>query len=626
MTTLHGFPVRDIPLFAELTGAEWAALEKRLRIRRYREKDVLVREGTPILSGEPALFILLSGQVLVTCRDGGFLRVLHPGETFGLLSLADGAPRAATCLAASRVTVAVMERGALEELRATDERLTCALELGVARQLARDLRTVAALLQASAHRPAREPTPPARTEVESFTRSQRATPELHRPRSADELAELFHRAHHQGRRLVLRGAGLSFDGQSVDDDLALSLEAMDHLAIDPLSGHFTAGPGVTWGEVCTRLAPHGWVMPAAVTTSSATVGGTLSSNSLSRFSPIFGKEGRAVLSIDLLTPDGERRTCTRTESPDLFYAAIGGLGGVGVVVSATYAAHPVPTPTRVRSHVRRHPSIEGLGALLGPSALHGEKTAYGIFSVGEDKVRGLVISSEYCAAERLRPMLPHEPEHRVRVPLEMAVNRWHALSSLFWAFTHDIYMRGADTRPFVDDLLGYTFFMEGHLRAKRAADRLGLPFEVMQQTFVVPEAADLARFLATGLARLRADGIPLALLDVLWLPEDEPFCLSSSRGLAGYAVTFSFEGPFSVPHLRKALEALSKEVLAIGGRTHLGKNVCADPEDLAAMYQSGLTDYAAVKDRVDPHGMLQSRFLRRCFPSLGDTARRRTAA
>ena len=35
------------------------------------------------------------------------------------------------------------------------------------------------------------------------------------------------------RRVVLRGAGLSFDGQSVDDDLAVSLEHLDALSVDP---------------------------------------------------------------------------------------------------------------------------------------------------------------------------------------------------------------------------------------------------------------------------------------------------------------------------------------------------------------------------------------------------------
>src|SRR5206468_3095192 len=154
-----------------------------------------------------------------------------------------------------------------------------------------------------------------------------------------------------------------------------------------------------WGEVAQRLAPHGWIVPAAPTTSSATIGGSLGTCSLSRFSPLFGKEGKAVVSVDVVTPDGTLHTCRRDEDPALFYAAIGGFGGVGAIVSATYAAHRVPLPMRVRTFVRRHPTFTGLERLLGPAGLRGERTVYSVLTFGEDQVRGLVLASEYCGTE-----------------------------------------------------------------------------------------------------------------------------------------------------------------------------------------------------------------------------------
>jgi hypothetical protein len=416
--------------------------------------------------------------------------------------------------------------------------------------------------------------------------------------------------------VVLRGGGLSMDGQAVGDDIAVSLEAFDELSFDPVSGRLTVGAGVRWGDIGARLEPFGWIPPVVITARSATVGGTLGSNCLSRFSPLWGKEGKSVVSIDLMTPDGAIHRASRDRSPELFRAAIGGFGGVGVILGATYALRRVPTPTVVRSQVIRHASFDGLERLCGPAGVSDERTAFAIVSVGAGSPRALVLQSDYVAAEPLRPMLPHAKASPLRVPIELLVNRFHALSSLFWAFTHEVYMRATDARPFIDDLQGFTFFMDGHARAKAAADRLGVAFPVVQQAFIIPRDEDLAPFLRRAVEVFLAAGVPVSLLDIIWLPRDEPFCLSSTRNSSGYAATFSFEGHVSLPRLRDACYVLGNELAALGGRIHLVKNVFVPPERLAADYAEGLAEYAAVKRRVDPDAVLRNEFLERCFPSL----------
>lgn len=453
------------------------------------------------------------------------------------------------------------------------------------------------------------------TELKSFSGLDRARPELVLARTPDDVAVALERARREGRRAVPRGAGLSFGPHALGDDLALSTEALDAIDVDAASGRFTVGPGARWGAVLERLRAHDWIVPATVTTSAATVGGTLASNALSRFSPVHGKEGKSIRELTVLTPGGEMVRASREHDADLFHAAIGGWGGVGVVISATYQATRLPPRACVASTVRRHASFEVLAEALRPAA-SGERTVYAIVAVQRDRIRALEITSEWVEGRTLRTMLPHQPASPVRVPIEWGVNRWHAISAAFWDFTYLVYMRGADRTPFVDDLAGYTFFMDGHLRAKRAADRFGVPFRSMQQTFVVPRAADLAPFLRHACARIHGEGLDIALLDLLWLPRDEPFHLSSSRAGSGYACTFSFEGPFDTPRAARVLGALADDVESLGGRTHLVKNVFASAENLARTYRDGLDAYAAVKRRVDPDGVLESVFLRRSFPEL----------
>lgn len=468
------------------------------------------------------------------------------------------------------------------------------------------------------HRPMPDRARP-RAALTSYSRMQSASAEVRRPRDVAALTGIFEEARRQGRRVVLRGAGLSFDGQSVDDDLAVSLEHFDALSVDAAGARFTAGPGVTWGAVYRAINPAGLYVPAAVTTASATVGGTLAANSLSRFSPVFGKEGRAIASLDVLTPDGALRTVSRTQEPDVFRAVVGGWGGVGAVVSATYEARRAPPGACVRSTCERDEGFDGLARALHPTG--DGRTAYAVISVDGARVRTLVLRAEVVEAGPLRPMLPHRPAHPSRVPIEWAVNRWHRASTLFWAFTHAVYMRGADRVPFVDGLYDFTFFMDGHLRAAQAARRLGVPFGVAQQTVVIPRGDDLGAFLREATSKLTAAGLEPSLVDVLWLPADEPFDLSSTRDGDGYACTFSFEGPFDPGALRRALAALAVDAEAVGGRVHLVKNVCAPGDAIERTYAPGLARYAAVKRRVDPTNTLQSGFLRRCFPSVFGGAR-----
>src|SRR5262249_28682316 len=57
-----------------------------------------------------------------------------------------------------------------------------------------------------------------------------------------------------------------------------------------------------------------------------------------------GKHGLScdnLLAVDIVTADGQLRTASATENPDLFWAVRGGGGNFGVVTSFQYQLHPV---------------------------------------------------------------------------------------------------------------------------------------------------------------------------------------------------------------------------------------------------------------------------------------------
>lgn len=610
-----------VPAFQDWPEPSRAALEARLSVSGHPDGYCFVLAGDQG-EGSRSLFIILEGQCRITRGDGGAdsAFAMGAGDLFGLVALVDGGPRTATVLADGPVRVATLTAAAFEAIRAEGGGLAFALELTIARQLARDFAAMnARLLEGPSEAPDTSRDPAWETQ-ESYSGLHAMRTERHLAQSLADITEVFGKARRQGRRVTLRGAGLSFDTQAMGSELSL-VAGSGELSVDTESDTFTVGASTTWGQIVKALAPHGLVPAVVVSGSDITVGGTISMNALSRFSPIFGKEGKWIESLEVLVPSGERMRASRTENADLFYGVVGGLGQLGVVLRATYRALRVGTPLRVQSSCVLSTELEELAPALrlAPTRVAGAETSYAIVAYHGEEVRSIITRSKYVAGAPLRTMLPHRPASAARLPIEMAIHNVDGAGQRFWNFAYDKYIDVS--KPYVDELEGYTFFMDGNVRTHRTAHSLGVPFRTIQETYVLPSAgADvLAPFLRL-IRRLTTEAkLEIALVDALHLPEDEPFLLSSSRGLSGFAVTLTFEGAkdvSTVDRMREVFIELGRETQRVGGRVHLTKNVFAGADTMKAMYGQGLSGMAGLKKRYDPHGLLGSEFVSRIFPSL----------
>jgi FAD/FMN-containing dehydrogenase/CRP-like cAMP-binding protein len=597
---------------AALTGLNRAlaeSLQPVVRERRFVDGEVLVREGTPV-GPDDSVWLFAEGFALVL-RGAESLRVQGRGEWSGLVAWAAGGDRSATVRAAGSLRAFEIPLAAIDVLAATRPDLHAALVRMLAAQLATD-----AALATTRLVPDRGPPAPPRAEetrITSYGGWQSSRAERRVVHSVEQIRDVLL----EGRRRVvtLRGGGLSFDEQALGDGVVLELEGFDEIRFDPATGQLRVGAGARWGDVVAALEGTGYLPPILVSASSATVGGTLSANSVSRFSPLWGREGKSVNALQMLCADGEVRSCSRTENEDLFRAAIGGWGSLGVILSATIQLRSVPVPTRVSTRVERRQGVEGLAAALKPGGGGDEETVYSLIAYSDHRPRVLLARARY-STEPIDAMVPHQPASRLRVPLEWAINQVSAAGQAFWNFAYDIYVR--EDRPYVDDLAGFTFFQDGNVRTREAAARLGLPFRLIQQTFVVPESQPLLleRFIAESEARLAAAGFHTALVDSLYLPHDEvPFALSSTREGGGFVVTVTYEGPIDFPRLTRELERLSADLAQEGGYVHITKNVFAAPELMERAYAPGLAQWRRAKDHWDPENRFGNAFLARVFSS-----------
>ncbi len=491
------------------------------------------------------------------------------------------------------------------------------------------------------------------------------------PADVAELAAIVAQARADGRRITLRAGENAFDSQSLGSDLVISLKRLDAIG-DVFSEDgdecITVGAGATWGDILAKVAPLGLVPAVMVTTEKASAGGTLSGNCLSRFSPTFGKEGGWVKRFEMLTVQGDTLACTPpaddqhpetwTLEERAFMAAIGGLGYIGVVFRITYKLVRAHDPARdgvaplaVKTTLTKHKTYEHLAESLVRQAHemcnreipkgmtlaeHPENQA--IYSGLVRRVSGrqsaVVMTSTYTTDRERKPLAIHQPTSTFRFITELLLRT--RVGWLLSLFGYHVVLRQNTT--YIDDLRGFTFFMDGNALCKAWGKRRGLRMPTVQQTFVVPfdpdttlrsdaearaaSRAKLAAWLDESHQLLRSYRVSPAFSDVLFVRDTKPFGLSSNAGKAGFAVSFAFEtsNKKTLARIEQAFAALAERLTdeRYDGRVYLVKNVYASQETLRFMYGEHAIGLLKLKRELDPDRLLVNAFFERTFGHLCD--------
>jgi len=428
------------------------------------------------------------------------------------------------------------------------------------------------------------------------------------PATTDELADALARASGAGRRITFRSGGCAFDTQSLNRDLIVSLDRLRGLTFSADATSVEVGAGEPWGEVVRAAHRRGCIPPVVVTTERASAAGTTSGNCVSRWSPRHGPDSAHVHGVELVTARGRRMRLAPGD--DAFFGVTGGLGYLGAIARVDLALVPNPHD-QVETRVVAAGAVGEILAACAPAGLPAgnDVTAYGVLL--PDLRRGMAYQSRYVSGQRLRRFTAvHQPRSVLRMLGELLLPS-HAGSRLIG----EIAYRFRGTR-YVDPLLDYTFFMDGDVWFRRLGRRLGFEMRVVQQSFVVPVAAG-AELVERARRAFHDAAIAPTLVDVLYCPADRAL-LSATHGQGGFVVSFAFSPRTRgrLARIRDALVRLSKECRGLGGRVRLTKNVHADVDDLAAMYEATLPQFYALKRRLDPDGLIRNAFLERVFPSL----------
>ncbi len=162
-----------------------------------------------------------------------------------------------------------------------------------------------------------------------------------RCRGTADVAAAVRFARAAGLEISIRGGGHNVAGRAVVDDALMSdLSPMKGVYVDAEAKTVRAQGGVLWSELNRETAAHGL----------ATTGGAISSTGIAGLTLggglgwLMAKHGLAadnLLSVELVTADGDSVEVTEEAAADLFWALRGGGGNFGIAASLKYRLHPL---------------------------------------------------------------------------------------------------------------------------------------------------------------------------------------------------------------------------------------------------------------------------------------------
>ncbi|TDW15641.1 FAD-binding oxidoreductase [Kribbella kalugense] len=145
--------------------------------------------------------------------------------------------------------------------------------------------------------------------------------------------------------ISVRGGGHAVTGAAVSDGgLVVDLRRMNSVQVDPFARIARVGGGATWSDLDRAGQPYCLLTTGGRVPSTGVAGLTLGGGSgwLERK---LGLASDALISVELVTADGQLLIADETKNTELFWALHGGGGNFGVATSLTFRLTQVVTTT-----------------------------------------------------------------------------------------------------------------------------------------------------------------------------------------------------------------------------------------------------------------------------------------
>ncbi len=417
-------------------------------------------------------------------------------------------------------------------------------------------------------------------------------------RSAEDAREAIR------EEVIARGLGRSYADQAINQGrlVAGTTGLNKFLSFDEEKGILACEAGVNLEEIISAFAPRKWFPFICPGTKFVTVGGAIANDIHGKAHHIDGSFVNAVIDFTILLADGRVLTASRTENADLFWANFGGLGLLGIILTATLQLRRIET-CYFKQRSFKVKNLESWFTVLEESD---RSFNYSVGWIdpqarGKDLGKGVLSAGNSASLEDLPAKFRSEPL------------KLHGAGKLnLPVFLPDFTLNNF-TSFFVNRALS---FMLSSNKDIVHYDSFFFPLDIMnnwnrgygergfiQYQFVLPRE--------TGAQSMRA--ILESIVDSGCTPFLNVF---KTLGKAQGILSFPFEGytlaidfPMS-EKLKTFIPTLDKKVMDAGGRIYLGKDAMLNAATFRHMYPQ-LDEWMQIKKKYDPQNRFTSNISRR---------------
>ena len=420
------------------------------------------------------------------------------------------------------------------------------------------------------------------------------------PTTRDELIKTVMSAGSRG--VIARGLGRSY-GDAAQNAGGTVLAPNATAMVLESDGVLTADAGASLDEIMRLSLPQGWFVPVTPGTRYVTIGGAIAADIHGKNHHVSGSFAQHVLSMELLTPDGQVHTLTQDDP--LFWATAGGMGLTGIVLTARVQMYPVET-SWMTVDTERANDLDDLMSRLEENdhryrysvawidcVAKGAKMGRGVITRGDHAPMSAVPESKRADARTFAPKTllsaPGFVPNGLLRPLTVS------------AFNELWFRKAPKDRRDELQRIG-TFFHP--LDGVRDWNRIYGSQGFLQYQFVVPFGEEAT--MRSVLEQISQLGVPSFLAVLKRFGDGNSGLLSFPK--AGW--TLALDIPSRVEGLAGLLDNLDDDVVAAGGRIYLAKDSRVRPSLLPSMYPRW-EEFRTMRAKVDPHRVLQSDLARR---------------
>ncbi len=407
------------------------------------------------------------------------------------------------------------------------------------------------------------------------------------------------------RHTIARGLGRSYGDAALNDrGVVLETRRLDrYLAFDETTGTLTCEAGTSLAQIIEDFAPRGFFPAITPGTKFVTVGGCIANDVHGKAHHVDGCFSQCVESMEVLLADGRIVRASREEHPDLFWASFGGMGLLGVVLTATLRLRRIETTYFRQLAV----PAKNLDELLDALEQYDARFPYSVawidsLATGRSLGRGVLTVGDHASLDELPPSKRGDPlavaaPSPISVPFELPSFTLNTFTVRLLNFAlGGVQAKGAPIAHYEKFFYPLDFVGEWN----RGYGRRGFT----QYQFVVP-LGDGRRWVRRILERITTSG-QAPFLNVLKRFGKESEAMLSFP-FEGYTFAIDFPVRAGLSELLRDLDAM---VLDAGGRVYLGKDAFLDAATFRRMYPR-LDRWRAIKATYDPDELFSSALSRR---------------